>query len=100
VKTKGKKKDTQDDITNTVKMKGKKKDTQDATATNMMKKMRMTMRMKNMNPTEVSKREAKEKERMVWKKLSAVQRFVRTLLAPNAQISTTHVPVASVLSTV
>ncbi|MCI81658.1 hypothetical protein A2U01_0102932, partial [Trifolium medium] len=29
---------------------------------------------------EVSKREAARKERMVWKKLSAVQRFVRTLL--------------------
>jgi hypothetical protein len=99
VKTKGKKKDTQDDITNTVKMKGKKKDTQDAT--DMMKKMKIRMKMKRRNPTEeVSKREAKEKERMVWKKLSAVQRFVRTLLALNAQISTTHVPVASALSTV
>jgi hypothetical protein len=86
------------DITNIVKTKGKKKDTQDATG--LMKKMKMMMKMK-MNPAEeVSKREAKGKERMVWKKLSAVQRFVKTSLALDVQISTTHVPVASALSTV
>jgi hypothetical protein len=66
---------------------------------NTVKKRNSKEKRKRMNK-EGSKREAARKERMVWKKLSAVQRFVRTLLAPNAQISTTHVPVASVLSTV
>lgn len=39
-------------------------------------------------------------DRMVWKKLSAVQDLWRTSLALHMQISTTHVQVASVMLTV